>query len=170
MNKNLSDLVQQLIASMQERWNQQLSLDLQENIKACLTTLARNCPADPTSQAKRRALIKSTYQLLIQRVKCGFTFDEATISPGAQLHYLVYDSKKSLNTQNKILLKEFNKREREREQKIPPAHSLIIGENYYALQNLLAAGYRCKIDVIYIDPPYNTKELQSYKDKFQRHG
>ena len=111
----LDDLVQTLLQSMQERWNQQLSLDLQENIKACLTTLARNCPADPTSQAKRRALIKSTYQLLIQRVKCGFTFDEATISPGAQLHYLVYDSKKSLNIQNKILLKEFNKRERERE-------------------------------------------------------
>ena len=113
MNKNLSDLVKELIISMQERWNQQLSLDLQQNIKACLTTLADNCPTDPTSQAKRRALIKSTYQLLIQRVKCGFTFDEATISPGAQLHYLVYDPQKSLNTQNKILLKEFNKRERE---------------------------------------------------------
>ena len=125
MNKNLSDLVQQLIASMQERWNQQLSLDLQENIKACLTTLARNCPADPTSQAKRRALIKSTYQLLIQRVKCGFTFDEATISPGAQLHYLVYDPKKSLNTQNKILLKEFNKRERESRKYHPHTLSLL---------------------------------------------
>ena len=24
--------------------------------------------------------------------------------------------------------------------------------------------------MIYIDPPYNTKELQNYKDKFQRHG
>ena len=130
IDKNLSSLVQELINSMQERWNQQLSLDLQENIKACLTTLARNCPADPTSQAKRRALIKSTYQLLIQRVKCGFTFDEATISPGAQLHYLVYDSKKSLNTQNKILLKEFNKRERERERESrkyhPHTHSLLV--------------------------------------------
>lgn len=32
----------------------------------------------------------------------------------------------------------------------------------------MAAGYRQKIDLIYIDPPYNTKEQPSYKDKFKR--
>ena len=49
-------------------------------------------------------------------------------------------------------------------------NTLIVGENYYALQNLSVAGLASKVDIIYIDPPYNTKELQSYKDKFQRHG
>ena len=34
----------------------------------------------------------------------------------------------------------------------------------------MLAGYREKIDIIYIDPPYNTKEMQSYADKFGRDG
>lgn len=33
-------------------------------------------------------------------------------------------------------------------------NKLIIGDNYDALNNLIAGGYKEKIDVIYIDPPY----------------
>jgi adenine-specific DNA-methyltransferase len=36
-----------------------------------------------------------------------------------------------------------------------PAHVLINADNYHALQ-LLLYGYEAKVDVIYIDPPYNT--------------
>ena len=36
-----------------------------------------------------------------------------------------------------------------------PWHMLINADNFHALQLLLYA-YECKVDVIYIDPPYNT--------------
>lgn len=39
-----------------------------------------------------------------------------------------------------------------------PVHKLIIGDNYYALQNLLIQ-YRNRIDVIYIDPPYGKDDM-----------
>ncbi|CAN5641295.1 hypothetical protein BH23PLA1_BH23PLA1_40430 [soil metagenome] len=35
-----------------------------------------------------------------------------------------------------------------------PSHAVIQGENYHALQMLLAA-YKGKVDVLYLDPPYN---------------
>src|SRR5699024_4418865 len=35
-------------------------------------------------------------------------------------------------------------------------HTLIEGDNYHALQ-LLEYGYASKVDCIYIDPPYNTR-------------
>ena len=38
-----------------------------------------------------------------------------------------------------------------------PFHTVINGENYHALQALLFA-YEGKIDCIYIDPPYNTRD------------
>ncbi len=40
-------------------------------------------------------------------------------------------------------------------------HKLIIGDNYDALLNLLV-GYRNKIDVIYIDPPYGKNDLGEF--------
>jgi len=45
-----------------------------------------------------------------------------------------------------------------------PVHTLIEGENYHALQALLTT-HRGKVDVIYIDPPYNTGSQDfSYND------
>ena len=41
---------------------------------------------------------------------------------------------------------------------------LIEGDNYYALKALKSAGV--KVDVIYIDPPYNTGKEFSYNDDF----
>lgn len=36
-----------------------------------------------------------------------------------------------------------------------PSHAVVQGENYHALQALMAA-YEGKVDVLYLDPPYNT--------------
>lgn len=41
---------------------------------------------------------------------------------------------------------------------------LIEGDNLLSLESLIAV-YLEKIDVIYIDPPYNTKSILNYKDK-----
>ena len=45
-----------------------------------------------------------------------------------------------------------------------PTHILIEGDNYHAL-TCLNFTHRGKIDVIYIDPPYNTGEDFTYCDK-----
>ena len=45
-----------------------------------------------------------------------------------------------------------------------PTHILIEGDNYHAL-TCLNFTHRGKIDVIYIDPPYNTGEDFTYSDK-----
>lgn len=52
-------------------------------------------------------------------------------------------------------------------------NKLIIGDNYDALNNLIAGGYKGKIDVIYIDPPYgmdNQKDFAetNYENKVAR--
>jgi adenine-specific DNA-methyltransferase len=41
---------------------------------------------------------------------------------------------------------------------------LIIGDNYDALNNLIAAGYKNKIDIIYIDPPYGMNSEGEFAD------
>jgi len=47
-----------------------------------------------------------------------------------------------------------------------PCHSVISGENYHALQ-LLAYTHAGKVDVIYIDPPYNTGDKSwKYNNRF----
>ncbi len=46
-------------------------------------------------------------------------------------------------------------------------HIFISGDNYPALQKLLPE-YQNKIDLIYIDPPYNTGNSFAYKDNFAR--
>jgi len=47
-----------------------------------------------------------------------------------------------------------------------PCHSVICGENYHALQ-LLAYTHAGKVDVIYIDPPYNTGDKSwKYNNRF----
>jgi adenine-specific DNA-methyltransferase len=49
-------------------------------------------------------------------------------------------------------------------------HKLILGDNYDALNNLLIS-YENKIDVIYIDPPYNTGGSSlGYKDRVGKHA
>lgn len=42
---------------------------------------------------------------------------------------------------------------------------LFFGDNFYALSVLLNNGYREKIDLIYIDPPYNTQQVFTVSEK-----
>jgi len=47
-----------------------------------------------------------------------------------------------------------------------PYHAVIDGENYHAIEALLAA-YEAKVDCLYLDPPYNTGEHDwSYNNDF----
>lgn len=110
--------------------------------------------------------IDSIYTFITQRVKLGFTFDAAP----------------EVNHNCVTLCKKNEKMSFENVGGIE--HKLIIGENYDALKNLLVT-YANQIDVIYIDPPYNTEKTKEqgndykdevkadkfvYRDKFTRKG
>ena len=117
--------------------------------------------------------IDAVYGLITQRVKTGFVFDEA---PEVN-HNAVALIKENEDLGINVGL--LNKLE----------HKLIIGENYDALKNLCATyidkNGKGLIDVIYIDPPYNTEATKEegndykeeveatkfiYRDKFTRDG
>src|SRR5574344_293149 len=121
--------------------------------------------------------LNAVFSLITQRVKTGFVFDEA---PEVN-HDCVALVKENENLNINIgALSEM-------EGKVE--HKLIIGENYDALKNLCATyidkSGKGLIDVIYIDPPYNTEATQKdgndykeevtaakfiYRDKFTRDG
>ena len=107
-----------------------------------------------TESLKNRCL-ENTWNILRLNRNYGFRFDLAPslIKKEPFLHYLTRDRRKDIN-----------------DHAIYNEHHLIIGENYYALQNLICSGMSGKINMIYLDPPYNTKEIQSYADKFGRDG
>ena len=67
--------------------------------------------------------IQNAYQLLNQRVNIWFTFDEATSTSKTNIALLVKDEKRSF-TNNVMNASDFE-------------NSLIIGENYDALKNLI---------------------------------
>jgi len=93
----------------------------------------------------------SLYNLMARSVEVGFVFDEdSTVDRSRQniLTYLKKDEKISFKNEG-------------------TENQLIIGDNYDALSNLMLT-HKDLIDVIYIDPPYNTEEIQSYKDKFSK--
>ncbi|MHA0315242.1 site-specific DNA-methyltransferase [Mesomycoplasma ovipneumoniae] len=122
--------------------------------------------------------LEYVFQFISQRIKTGFRFDAAPESDSDQVAILQKNEKLS------FILDKSQSEE----------NTLIIGENYDALKNLVvlerereretAVGY----DVIYIDPPYNTQAsfnegnqvandkeniLPSkfiYRDKYSRNG
>ena len=117
--------------------------------------------------------LDSIYNLITQRVKTGFVFDEAP----------------EINHNCVALIKENKKLNIVGDGFEPVEHKLIIGENYDALKNLCATyidkNGKGLIDVIYIDPPYNTEASKAegndykekveaskfvYRDKFTRDG
>jgi len=108
-----------------------------------------------------------------QRVKIGFTFDEAP--------EINHQTVSVVKENEKLFIGSPNEEKNE--------HKLIIGENYDALKNLLVTYVDSQgkglIDVIYIDPPYNTEKSKEegndykddvdakrfiYRDKFTRDG
>ena len=103
--------------------------------------------------------LDASAKILDQRVGFGFEFDEAPhLKNGTSIPILEKDEDKyQIQGGAKPLFG-----------KTPPNHVLIIGENLQVLQNLLIC-YRNRIDIIYIDPPYNTGDSNlDYKDKFSK--
>ncbi len=118
--------------------------------------------------------IDSVYNLLIHRIKTGFVFD---IAP-------------EINHEAVAIIEEDEKLRITSNELNPEVHKLIIGENYDALKNLLVSNNPQNIggggiDLIYIDPPYNTEKTKEegndykdsvdsskfiYRDKFTRDG
>lgn len=113
--------------------------------------------------------IDSIYTFITQRVKLGFTFDAAPEVNHNCISLVRHNPKLTFGN-------------------IGGEHKLIIGENYDALKNLLVTytkDGKGLIDVIYIDPPYNTEAAKGegnnqkddvkakkfiYRDKFTRNG
>jgi len=113
--------------------------------------------------------IDALYTFITQRVKLGFTFDAAPEVNHNCVALCKRNNKLSFGT-------------------LGNKHKMIIGENYDALKNLFVTytkNSKGLIDVIYIDPPYNTEkskeegndykdEVESkkfiYRDKFTRNG
>ena len=117
--------------------------------------------------------LEAVYGLITQRVKTGFVFDEAPEVNHNAVAIIKENKDLGINVNELDVLE----------------HKLIIGENYDALKNLCATyinkNGKGLIDVIYIDPPYNTEatkaegndykeEIESskfiYRDKFTRDG
>ncbi|MBN3534576.1 site-specific DNA-methyltransferase [Mycoplasma procyoni] len=123
--------------------------------------------------------LEYVFQFVIQRVKTGFRFDAAPESDSQTVALLEKDEKLS------FVLDKDKARE----------NTLIIGENYDALKNLLVIererekdALNYNYDVIYIDPPYNTEATKNdgnsvandtenifankfiYRDKYSRNG
>ena len=117
--------------------------------------------------------LDTVYGLITQRVKTGFVFDEA---PEVNHNAVTLIKENRTLGINVDLVGKLE-------------HKLIIGENYDALKNLCATyidkNGKGLIDVIYIDPPYNTEATKEdgndykeeveaskfvYRDKFTRDG
>lgn len=162
-------LIDEYIKKVNNTPDIELNQDQKELIKEILTKI------DPK-------YIQNAYQMLNQRVKIGFTFDEAPSTSKTNIALLVKDEKRSF-TNNVMNASDFE-------------NSLIIGENYDALKNLIqiekiramTGGGHSDFDIIYIDPPYNTESAKTdgnvsannnenisaskfiYRDKFSRNG
>ncbi|VEU62288.1 C-terminal truncated Type III restriction-modification system: methylase [Mesomycoplasma dispar] len=71
--------------------------------------------------AEKNLDLQAVFGFLLQRVKVGFTFDQAPISDSSTVGILEKDESLSFEGENNF-----------------PKNHLIIGENFDALQNLLA--------------------------------
>ncbi len=109
------------------------------------------------------------FDFIMKRSDVGFKFDVAPEIATGRIAVVNEMTNLNINTSEEIDVNE---------------NKLIIGDNYEALKNLLLT-HKEKIDVIYIDPPYNTEKSKEdgnasskegerskfvYKDKFGRNG
>ena len=106
------------------------------------------------SQLSREELLKRIEKLESQK-KYGLVWDEERVKEKFEK-----DSENSLPVLREVKNKEIKGRKDE------ATHILIKGDNYHAL-SVLNYTHQGKIDVIYIDPPYNTgSEDFKYNDEF----
>ncbi|MFA7714091.1 type III restriction endonuclease subunit M [Mycoplasmopsis synoviae] len=113
MNNKFSDWIQDKKNKINEISKSNLNNDQKELIFEALNLYSQkeNCTEEE---------LHNLYNLLIQRVKVGFTFDIAPGTLKSAISYLEKDRKLSFNN-------DFGK----------PKNQLIIGENYDALKNLI---------------------------------
>ena len=90
--------------------------------------------------------VSAIFQLGTQYYKTGLKYDVRLEKTSPDIHYLKKNKEKSFETDPNAL-----------------THKLIIGDNYYALLNLLIS-HRGLIDVIYIDPPYGCDSMGQFAD------
>ena len=132
---------------------------LNENQKEIAKKILRSAPKEELSEY---------FNFVMQRIKLGFTFDIAPEIANGKISIIKENLKLGINVNENVDGNE---------------NKLIIGENYDALKNLLLT-HSNKINLIYIDPPYNTERAReegnshnnysnqkfSYFDKFSKSG
>ncbi|MGL4616626.1 MAG: site-specific DNA-methyltransferase [Mycoplasmoidaceae bacterium] len=132
-----------------------------EDQKLIAIDILRNCPEKE---------VQAYADFLFSKRRTGFSFDYSPEIARGRIITLREDKSRRINVDDNI-----NKNE----------NKLIIGDNYNALTSL-SITHEEKIDVIYIDPPYNTEKAKDegnndsykegspskfyYKDKFGRTG
>ncbi|MGX3043708.1 site-specific DNA-methyltransferase [Helicobacter sp. T3_23-1056] len=133
MQSNLEQVKRDILSELKARVEDKI---LEQNNYELLKKLVKK--AENIAEAQAISALGTTYK------KTGFHFDIRLENPSNDIHFLAKDNKLSFeNDKNK------------------PTHTLIIGDNYPALLNLLIA-YREKIKVIYIDPPYGKDNLGEF--------
>ncbi|WP_066387055.1 DNA methyltransferase [Helicobacter himalayensis] len=130
---NLAQLKANLIAEIRQRVEDKI---IEENNAKLLEKLITN--AENTQEALSIAALGTTYK------RTGFHFDKRLEKQSEDIHYLSKNAALSFSDSNSTL-----------------KHSLIIGDNYPALLNLLIT-YKGKVKVIYIDPPYGKDALGEF--------
>lgn len=128
----LEELKQEQIAKIKQRHTDKI---LEKENAEFLTKLIEN------AESKEEVLKLSALGMSLKRT--GFHFDVRLEKSDRTIKYFVKNEKLSFESTN------------------GKSHTLIIGDNYPALLNLLIE-YRKKIKVIYIDPPYGKDDLGEF--------
>lgn len=129
----LADGKNQLIAEIDKRLEDKI---IEKSNADLLKKLIRN--ADNFTEALAIAELGTTYK------RTGFHFDKRLENKGNTIKYFKKNEQLSFSDGKGGVI-----------------NKLIIGDNYYALLNLLIE-YRGKIDVIYIDPPYGKDSMGEF--------
>lgn len=133
MKKILSQKKQDIISEINSRVEDKV---LERSNADLLIKLVVN--ADNDDEAVQIAALGTTYK------RTGLHFDKRLEKPDNTIHYFKKNKELSFGDGSSAI-----------------THKLIIGDNYYALQNLLIQ-YRGGIDVIYIDPPYGKDSMGEF--------
>jgi len=128
------------------------------------TITKKHLIAQIEKRVEDKILEKSNADLLIKLIEKADSIDEAITIAGMGTIYkrtgLHFDHKAEMMTND---IHYFTKRDdlSFHTDNNKPLNKLIIGDNYYALRNLLIE-YQNKVDVIYIDPPYGSNSMGEF--------
>jgi len=126
---------QEILSDLEKRVNDKI---LEQSNFDLLKKLVEN--ADTLDEAIKIAELGTTYK------RTGFHFDKRLEKQSNTISYFKKNNELSFETDSNAI-----------------THKLVVGDNYPALLNLLV-GYKGKIDVIYIDPPYGKDSMGEFAD------